>query len=284
MTTKTKLTIPDLIKRKRDKERVVMVAIADFLMAGWAERAGVDVIGVGDSLSMVTYGHETTLPVTLEQMIEHTKAVRRGAPNTFILACLPYGTYSTRDQAVENAQIMMKDCGADAIKIQGGRDMFDTIQAMSKAGLPVMSHVGLAPHFVHKFGGFKMQGRTAEDALKIIDDGRAVQEAGAYGFEIEAVPYEVGKAVDEAVDIFTFSIGAGAYGNCQLLNGADLVGAFDSFKPKFAKRYGNLSEVATNALKAYCEDVRSSKFPDADHSYKMKEEEVHKLKAILKQN
>ena len=129
-----------------------------------------------------------------------------------------------------------------------------------------------------------MQGRTAEDALKIIDDGRAVQEAGAYGFEIEAVPYEVGKAVDEAVDIFTFSIGAGAYGNCQLLNGADLVGAFDSFKPKFAKRYGNLSEVATNALKAYCEDVRTSKFPDADHSYKMKEEEVHKLKAILKQN
>ena len=127
---KTKLTIPDLIKRKRDKERVVMVAIADFLMAGWAERAGVDVIGVGDSLSMVTYGHETTLPVTLEQMIEHTKAVRRGAPNTFILACLPYGTYSTSDQAVENAQIMMKDCGADAIKIQGGRDMFDTIQAV----------------------------------------------------------------------------------------------------------------------------------------------------------
>jgi len=145
----------------------------------------------------------------------------------------------------------------------------------------VMSHVGLLPHRVHQLGGFKMQGRTAEAAMTIIDNAIAIQEAGAIGLEIEAMPYEVGKAVDEAVDIFTFSIGAGSAGTCQLLNGYDLIGAFDTFKPKFAKRYGNVAEVATNALKAYAEDVRAGTFPDAEHSYKMAPDEADKLKALL---
>ncbi|MFT5507140.1 MAG: 3-methyl-2-oxobutanoate hydroxymethyltransferase [Hyphomicrobiaceae bacterium] len=276
-----KLTIPDLAQKKASGERLVMVAVGEVLSAAWAERAEVDIIGVGDSLGMTLYGHENTLAITVDQMIEHTKAVRRGAPNTFTLTAMPYGSYATKEIAVTNAVRMMKESGADALKLQGGREMFDIIKAVADAGVPIMSHVGLCPHFVHRYGGFKMQGRTADAALTIIDNAKAIEEAGAIGIEIEAMPYEVGKAVDDAVSIFTFSIGAGAAGTCQLLNGYDLIGAFDSFKPKFAKRYGNVVDVAVNAFKAYAEDVRSGSFPDADHSYKMKPEEAEKLKAAL---
>ncbi len=278
-----RLTLPDLAQKKRDGERLVMVAVADFLTAQWAERGGVDIVGVGDSLGMTVYGHENTLPMTVDQMISHTQAVKRGAPNTFCLVSMPYGSYATKDVAALNAVRMMKESGAEAVKLQGGREMFDIIKAVADAGVPVMSHVGLLPHFVHRYGGFKMQGRTAEDALKIIDNAKAIEEAGAIGLEIEAMPYEVGKAVDDAVSIFTFSIGAGSAGTCQLLNGYDLIGSFDTFKPKFAKRYGNVNEVAINAFSAYAEDVRKGSFPDEDHSYKMKSEEVEKLtKALAK--
>ena len=276
-----RLTIPDLAIKKASGERLVMVAVGEVLSAAWTERAGVDIVGIGDSLGMTLYGHENTLAMTVDQMIEHTKAVRRGAPNTFSLVAMPYGSYATKDIAVQNAVRIMKESGVDAVKLQGGREMFDIIKAVADAGVPVMSHVGLCPHFVHRYGGFKMQGRTAEDALKIVDNARAIEEAGAIGMEIEAVPYEVGKAVDDAVSIFTFSIGAGAAGTCQLLNGYDLIGAFDTFKPKFAKRYGNVVDVAVKAFEDYAEDVRSGAFPDADHSYKMKAEEVEKFTAAL---
>ena len=276
-----RLTIPDLAIKKASGERLVMVAVGEVLSAAWAERAGVDIVGIGDSLGMTLYGHENTLAMTVDQMIEHTKAVRRGAPNTLALVAMPYGSYATKDIAVQNAVRIMKESGVDAVKLQGGREMFDIIKAVADAGVPVMSHVGLCPHFVHRYGGFKMQGRTAEDALKIVDNAKAIEEAGAIGMEIEAIPYEVGKAVDDAVSIFTFSIGAGAAGTCQLLNGYDLIGAFDTFKPKFAKRYGNVVDVAVKAFEDYAEDVRSGAFPDADHSYKMKAEEVEKFTAAL---
>ena len=276
-----KLTIPDLAVKKAAGERLAMVAVGEVLSAAWAERAGVDIVGIGDSLGMTLYGHENTLAMTVDQMIEHARAVRRGAPNTFSLVSMPYGSYATKDIAVQNAVRLMKESGVDAVKLQGGREMFDIIKAVADAGVPVMSHVGLLPHYVHRYGGFKMQGRTADDALKIVDNAKAIEEAGAIGLEIEAVPYEVGKAVDEAVSIFTFSIGAGAAGTCQLLNGYDLIGAFDTFKPKFAKRYGNVVEVAVNAFKAYADDVRSGAFPDDDHSYKMKPDEAEKLQREL---
>jgi len=276
-----KLTIPDLKAKKQAGERLVMVAVGEVLSAAWGERAGVDILGIGDSLGMTLYGHENTLAITVDQMIEHTRAVRRGAPNTFTLTAMPYGSYATKEIAVGNAIKIMKESGADALKLQGGREIFDIIKAVSDAGVPVMSHVGLVPHHVHKHGGFRMQGRTVEAALTIIDNAKAIEEAGAIGLEIEAVPYEVGKAVDEAVSIFTFSIGAGAAGTCQMLNGYDLIGAFDTFKPKFAKRYGNVVEVAVEAFKAYAADVRSGAFPDDDHTYKMNAEEVAKLKQAL---
>ena len=276
-----KLTIPDLAAKKAAGERLAMVAVGEVLSAAWAERAGIDIIGVGDSLGMTLYGHDNTLAMTVDQMISHTRAVRRGAPNTFTLVSMPYGSYASREIAVTNAVRMMKESGADALKLQGGREMFDIIKAVADAGVPIMSHVGLLPHYVHRYGGFKMQGRTVEDALAIIDNAKAIEEAGAIGLEIEAVPFEVGKAVDEAVSIFTFSIGAGAAGTCQLLNGYDLIGAFDTFKPKFAKRYGNVVEVAVDAFKAFGAEVRAGAFPDADHSYKMKPEEAEKLQRAL---
>ena len=161
-----KLTIPDLKAKKTAGERMVMVAVGEVLSAAWAERAGIDILGIGDSIGMTLYGHENTLAITVDQMIEHTRAVRRGAPNTFTIAAMPYGSYATKDIAVTNALQMMKESGVDALKLQGGREIFDIIRAVADAGIPVMSHVGLIPHHVHKHGGFKMQGRTANDALQ----------------------------------------------------------------------------------------------------------------------
>ena len=273
----SKLTIPELIQKKAHGERLAMVAVGEAMSAAWAERASVDIIGVGDSLGMTLHGHQNTLQITVDQMIMHILAVRNGAPNTMTIASMPYGSYASEEKAVKNAVQMMKESGADALKLQLGKEGINIIKAVADAGVPIMSHVGLLPHKVHLLGGFKMQGRTANAAIEIIEDAKAIEYAGAIGLEIEAMPYEVGKAVDEAVSIFTFSIGAGSAGTCQLLNGYDLLGAFDTFKPKFAKRYANLSEVATKAFSDYVNEVQLGKFPDVDHSYKMKEEEIKKL-------
>ena len=276
-----KLTLPELSEKKAKGERLAMVAVGEAMSAAWAERAGVDIIGVGDSLGMTLHGHQNTLQITVDQMIMHILAVRNGAPNTMTIASMPYGSYATEKKAVENAIKMMKESGVDALKLQLGKEGSNIIKAVADAGVPIMSHVGLLPHKVHLLGGFKMQGRTAEAAIEIIENAQAIEDAGAIGLEIEAMPYEVGKAVDDAVSIFTFSIGAGSAGTCQLLNGYDLLGAFDTFKPKFAKRYANLSEVATKAFSDYIKEVQTGEFPDADHSYKMKEDEIKKLKQEL---
>ena len=278
-----KLTIPELNDKKAQGERLAMVAVGEAMSAAWAERAGVDIIGVGDSLGMTLHGHQNTLQITVDQMIMHILAVRNGAPNTMTIASMPYGSYATEKKAVENAIKIMKESGVDALKLQLGSEGANIIKAVADAGVPIMSHVGLLPHKVHLLGGFKMQGRTADAAIEIIENAEAIEDAGAIGLEIEAMPYEVGKAVDDAVSIFTFSIGAGSAGTCQLLNGYDLLGAFETFKPKFAKRYANLSEVATKAFSDYVQEVQKGKFPDADHSYKMKEEEIKKLKQKLSQ-
>ena len=276
-----KLTIPELNEKKAQGERLAMVAVGEAMSAAWAERAGVDIIGVGDSLGMTLHGHQNTLQITVDQMIMHILAVRNGAPNTMTIASMPYGSYATEKKAVENAIKIMKESGVDALKLQLGSEGSNIIKAVADAGVPIMSHVGLLPHKVHLLGGFKMQGRTADAAIEIIENAEAIEDAGAIGLEIEAMPYEVGKAVDDAVSIFTFSIGAGSAGTCQLLNGYDLLGAFDNFKPKFAKRYANLSEVATKAFSDYVQEVQKGKFPDADHSYKMKEKEIKKLNKVL---
>lgn len=276
-----KLTVPDLQARKAAGEKVVMVSVPDYPMAVWAHRAGIDIAAVGDSLGMISYGHPNTLPMTVEQMIEHTRAVRRGAPETFIMTSMPYGSYATPEIAVINALRMMKESGADALKMQGGKEKAPIIKAIADAGVPIMSHVGMCPHFMHHYGGFKLQGKTAEAALAMIEDAKAIEAAGAVGFEIEAVPAPVAKAVDDAVSIFSFSIGAGPACCGQLLLGADLLGIFDQFKPKFSKRYAQLSTIAVEAMAAFAAEVRAGAFPDADHSYGMKAEEQEKLAAAL---
>lgn len=276
-----KLTVPDLAPRKKAGEKVVMASIPDYPSAVWAERAGIDIAAVGDSLGMVSYGFPNTLPVTIDMMIAHAQAVRRGAPNCMILVAMTYGSYATPDLGVANALRLMKEGGADIVKMQGGREKAHIIRAIADAGVPVMSHVGMCPHFMHQYGGFKLQGKTAEEALKIIDDAMAIQEAGAIGFEIEAVPAPVAAAVDAAVDIFTFGIGAGSASCGQLLLAFDLLGMFDQFKPKFTKRYANISGIAVDALKRYAAEVRGGQFPDAEHSYAMKPEEAEKLKRLL---
>jgi 3-methyl-2-oxobutanoate hydroxymethyltransferase len=199
------------------------------------------------------------------------------------MVSMPYGSYATPDIGVVNALRLMKEGGADVVKMQGGREKAPIIRAIADAGVPVMSHVGMCPHFVHRYGGFKLQGRTADEALAIIDDGIAIEQAGACGFEIEAVPAPVAKAIDDAVDIFTFAIGAGPASCGQLLLAFDLLGVFDQFKPKFTKRYAQIADIAVAALKEYAADVRSGKFPDALHSYGMKPEEVERLERALAQ-
>ena len=272
-----KLSIPDLKAAKKAGRKLAMASIPDYPSAVWAERAGLDIIGIGDSLGMVSYGFSNTLPVTMDMMIQHCQAVRRGAPNTFNLVAMPYGSYPNPDLAVMNALRFMKEGAVDCVKMQGGRDKFPIIKAIADAGVPVMSHVGMCPHFVHQYGGFRLQGKTADDALKIIDDGIAIQEAGGIGFEIEAVPAPVAAAVDAAVEIFTFGIGAGPASSGQLLLAFDLLGVFDQFKPKFTKRYADVSSIAVDALKRYAAEVRGGQFPDAEHSYTMAPEEIEKL-------
>lgn len=281
MEERKKLTVPDLKARKKAGERVVMVSVPDYPMAIWAERAGVDIAAVGDLLGMVSYGHPNTLPVTIDMMIQHAQAVRRGAPNCMILVSMTYGSYATPEIAVVNALRLMKEGGADVVKMQGGREKAHIVKAIADAGVPVMSHVGMCPHFVHQYGGFKLQGKTAAEALEIIEDAKAIEAAGAVGFEIEAVPTPVAEAVDKAVEIFTFGIGAGGASTGQLLLGMDLLGMFDQFKPKFSKRFAQISDIATEALKTYVAEVRGKSFPDADHSYGMKPEEAAKLAAAL---
>lgn len=276
------LTVPDLKARKADGAKVAMISVPDYPMAVWAERAGADMVVVGDSLAMVTYGHANTLPLTVDQIIAHTQAVRRGAPNTFCLTSMPYGSYPTPEIAISNALRLMKEGGADAVKMQGGKEKTPIIRAIADAGIPVMSHIGMCPHFMHHYGGFKLQGRTAEEAARLVEDGIAVEEAGAIGFEIEAVPAPVARLIDEHVSIFTFGIGAGPACCGQILLGADLLGAFDAFKPKFAKRYAAIAETAVEAFAAYNDDVRSGRFPDGDHSYGMKPEEEARLAEALK--
>jgi 3-methyl-2-oxobutanoate hydroxymethyltransferase len=183
-----KLTVPDLAARKKAGEKVVMASIPDYPSAVWAERAGIDIAAVGDSLGMVSYGFPNTLPVTIDMMIQHAQAVRRGAPSCLIMVSMTYGSYASPEIGVTNALRLMKEGGADVVKMQGGKDKAPIIKAIADAGVPVMSHVGMCPHFVHQYGGFKLQGRTAEDAMRIIEDGIAIEEAGAVGFEIEAVP------------------------------------------------------------------------------------------------
>ncbi|HEX6978120.1 MAG TPA: 3-methyl-2-oxobutanoate hydroxymethyltransferase [Alphaproteobacteria bacterium] len=276
-----KRTISEIRDSKRTGEKMVYMSVPDYTSARWAEMAGIDVAVVGDSLAMVAHGHPSTIPATMDMMVMHAQAVRRGAPNTFVLGCMPYQSYNTVDRALANATRFMQEALCDAVKPQGGKSQAHILKALVDAGIPTASHIGLTPHTIAMFGGFKIQGRTAEAAMKILEDALAIEDAGCFMLEFEAVPAKIAEIISKQLTIPTIGIGAGAGTDGQILLCYDLLGVFTDFKPKFTKRYTNLTEVAVNGIKQYVAEVKSGKFPDDEHSYSVKDEEVEKFLSMV---
>jgi len=272
-----KRTITEIRDSKKTGEKMVYTSVPDYTSAKWAEMAGVDVAVVGDSLAMVAHGHSSTVPATMDMMVMHAQAVRRGAPRTFTLGCMPYQSYNTVDRALVNATRFMQDGGCDAVKPQGGKSQAHILKALVDSGIPTASHIGLTPHTIAMFGGFKIQGRTAEAAMKILEDAFAIQDAGCFMLEFEAVPAKIATLISKQLEIPTIGIGAGAGCDGQILLSYDLLGVFTDFKPKFTKRYANLTEVAVQGLKAYVDEVKTGRFPDDDHSYGVDDREYEQF-------
>lgn len=276
-----KRTILDIRAAKQTREKFVYMSVPDYTSARWAEMAGVDVAVVGDSLAMVAHGHASTIPATMDMMILHAGAVRRGAPDTFVLGCMPYQSYNTVDRALTNATRFMQEALCDAVKPQGGKSQAHVLRALVDAGIPTASHIGLTPHTIANFGGFKIQGRTAEAAMKILEDALAIEDAGCFMLEFEAVPAPIAKLISEQLTIPTIGIGAGAGCDGQILLAYDLLGVFTDFKPKFTKRYANLTEVAVTGIRKYVEEVKTMTFPDNDHSYRVDPAESEKFQTLI---
>jgi len=276
-----KRTITEIRDSKKTGEKMVYMSVPDYTSARWAELAGIDVAVVGDSLAMVAHGHPNTIPATMDMMIMHSLAVRRGAPNTFVLGCMPYQSYNTIDRALVNATRFMQEASSDAVKPQGGKSQAHILKALVDAGIPTASHIGLTPHTVAMFGGFRIQGRTAEDAFKILEDALAIQDAGCFMLEFEAVPGRIAALISRQLEIPTIGIGAGVGTDGQILLCYDLLGVFTDFKPKFTKRYTNLTEIAVDGIRRYRDDVKSGKFPDDEHTYGVNEAEYEKFAAMV---
>src|SRR2546430_4653930 len=276
-----KRTLQEIRDSKHTGEKMVYMSVPDYTAARWAEMAGVDVAVVGDSLAMIAHGHPNTIPATMDMMVMHAQAIRRGAPNTFVLGCMPYQSYNTVDRALVNATRFMQEAASDAVKPQGGKSQAHILKALVDAGIPTASHIGLTPHTIAMFGGFRIQGRTAPAAMKILEDALAIQDAGCFMLEFEAVPAKIARIISAELEIPTIGIGAGAGTDGQILLSYDLLGVFTDFKPKFTKRYANLSEVAVAGLKAYAADVRSGTFPDDEHSYGVDEREYDKFLGMV---
>ena len=276
-----KRTVVDIRNSKQTGEKMVYMSVPDYTSARWAEMAGVDVAVLGDSLAMVAHGHASTVPATMDMMIMHGQAVRRGAPNTFMLGCMPYQSYHTVERALTNASRFMQDALADAVKPQGGKSQAHILKALVDAGIPTASHIGLTPHTIANLGGFKIQGRTAEAAMKILEDALAIEDAGCFMLEFEAVPASIAKLISQQLSIPTIGIGAGVGCDGQILLCYDLLGVFTDFKPKFTKRYANLTEVAVDGIRRYKQEVKSGSFPDEDHSYRIDPAEFDRFATMV---
>lgn len=272
----------DLQKLKDDGQKAVWITAYDYWTASFAEEAGMDMILVGDSLGMCIYGYSGTVPVTMEQCIYHSEAVRRGAPNTFIIGDMPFLSYQVSvPEAVRNAGRFHKEAGVDAVKLEGGQRVRDQIRAIADGGMLVMGHIGLTPQSSGMQGGFKAQGRTAEAAKDVIDDARAIEAAGAFALLVEAVPPEVCGIIRDTLSIPVYSIGAGWEADGQLMICSDVLGIFQAFTPKFVKKYENLGKKTVEAFQQYAQDARKGDFPQEQHAYKMVEGELEKLKKLL---
>jgi 3-methyl-2-oxobutanoate hydroxymethyltransferase len=275
--------IHDFYKMKKEGKKVTWLTAYDYPTATFAEAAGLDMLLVGDSLGMCVYGYPGTVPVTMDQCIVHSEAVRRGAPNTFVIGDMPFLSYQVSDaDAVINAGRFMKEAGVDAVKLEGGKRVAGRIRALVDAGILVCGHIGLTPQSSGQLGGHKAQGRTVESARLVIEDALAVQEAGAQLILLEAIPPEVAGFVAKKLSIPVYSIGAGPECDGQLLIIADLIGQFQAFSPKFVKKYADVATVVTDAMKAYVADVQAGAFPADEHCYHMIEGEKEKFEALVK--
>jgi 3-methyl-2-oxobutanoate hydroxymethyltransferase len=275
-----RVTIPDLVARKRDGgKKLSMVTAYDAGQAALVDEAGMDMILVGDSAANVVYGHETTLPVTLEEMLSHVRAVVRGRRRALVVGDLPFLSYQPGpEDAIRSAGRFLKEGGADCVKLEGGAEMAEIVRAIVRAGIPVMGHIGLTPQSVHVFGGYKVQGKSAERAEQILEGARALEAAGAFALVIECVPSEVAKLITESVRIPTIGIGAGPSCDGQVLVFHDMLGLIRRRLPRFVKQYETLADKAVIALRQFREDVEEGKFPSAQHGYGIAEDELEKLK------
>ena len=283
-TNAKKKSILDFRRMMAQGEKIVYLTGYDYLTAKYEERAGVDMILVGDSLGNVILGYDSTYPVTMEDMLIHCKAVRRGAPNTFIVGDMPFMSYQVSDEeAVENAGRFCKDARMDCVKLEGVTDAcISRIRAINDAGMLVMGHIGLTPQFGAQMGGNRAQGKSCDAALKLVEAAKKIEEAGACSILVEGVPAVVGKAITQQAGIPILGIGAGSYTHGQLLIFADMAGYFDDFTPKFVKKYGDVGGELLRAFTAYADEVRSGAFPDdAVHSYKIDPAEAEALERAL---
>lgn len=272
-----KRMIPEFEKMKQAGEKISMLTAYDYPSARWVEEAGVDTILVGDSLGMVVLGYDSTVPVTMEEILHHTKAVHRGAPQTFVVADMPFMSYATPEIALHNAGRLLKEGGADAVKLEGGENVVPTVQALTRAGIPVVAHIGLTPQTAGQLGGFKVQGRDLESAKQLLHDAQALEQAGAFMIVLEAIPRQVAKQISQALTIPTIGIGAGFECDGQVLVFHDLLGLFDRFKPKFVKQYAQLGHQAIESIREFRDDVKSGLFPAEEHTFGLSDEVIQKL-------
>lgn len=263
---------------KLNKEKLTMLTAYDYSTARLMDETGIHAILVGDSLGMVFLGYEDTLSVTMEDMIYHTKAVSRGVKNALIVGDMPFMSYQVSvEEAVRNAGRLIKEGHAHAIKLEGGKEVCDQVRAIVKASIPVMGHIGLTPQSVHAFGGFKVQGKEASAAKRLLEEAKALEEAGAFAIVLECVPEKLAQLITESIGIPTIGIGAGASCDGQVLVYQDLLGMYSEFMPKFVKRYANLGIEMKKAFSEYIKEVKEGQFPSKEHVFKMADEELEKL-------
>jgi len=271
-----------LQKQKEDKRKITMLSIYDYAIALLADRAGLDTILVGDSLAMTALGYDSTVAVTLDEMLHHTRAVSRAAKRAMVVADMPFMSYQVSiEEAVRNAGRFLKEAGADAVKVEGGRTIVPTLAAIHNAGIPVIGHIGLTPQSAAQLGGLKVQGGEAGAAVRLVEDALALEAAGAFAVILECVPREVARLITERLRVPTISYGAGVHCDGQGLVSADLLGLFEQFTPRFAKRYVDLAPQISGAFQSYCADVVAGTFPDAEHSYGINAAELEKLERAL---
>lgn len=273
-----KNTILTFKKAKLNGEKLSMLTAYDYSMAKIIDESGINGILIGDSLGMVVKGDEDTLGVTVDDIIYHTKAVKKGAKNALIVADMPFLSYHvSTDDAVLNAGRLMKEGGANAVKLEGGANIADKIKAIVDAQIPVMGHLGLTPQSINAFGGFRVQGKTEEAAKKLIEDAKRLEEAGVFSIVLEGIPAKVAELITNAVSVPTIGIGAGKGCDGQILVYQDMLGMFSDFVPKFVKQYANIGSVMREAIQSYIKEVQDGSFPEEKHTYKIDETELNKL-------